>query len=66
MVSCNRLMELGDLLTCLLGIVLNVFEAVDVIPLIKNGSYEDLQLTVGQALLKRSEVHTYRSPLSTT
>ncbi|KAI9661426.1 MAG: AMP-activated serine/threonine-protein kinase regulatory subunit [Trizodia sp. TS-e1964] len=37
------------------GVVLNVFEAVDVIPLIKGGVYEDLNLTVGEALLKRSD-----------
>lgn len=38
------------------GVVLNVFEAVDVIALIKGGVYDDLSLTVGDALLKRSEV----------
>jgi len=38
------------------GVVINVFEAVDVIPLIKGGSYEDLNLTVGEALLYRAEV----------
>ncbi|KAI9715306.1 MAG: AMP-activated serine/threonine-protein kinase regulatory subunit [Chrysothrix sp. TS-e1954] len=37
------------------GAVINVFEAVDVITLIKGGVYEDLNLTVGEALLKRSE-----------
>ncbi|KAH7380374.1 hypothetical protein DE146DRAFT_671277 [Phaeosphaeria sp. MPI-PUGE-AT-0046c] len=37
------------------GVVLNVFEAVDVIALIKGGVYDDLNLTVGDALLKRSE-----------
>lgn len=36
--------------------VLNVFESVDVIALIKGGSYDDLNLTVGDALLKRSAV----------
>jgi hypothetical protein len=36
--------------------VLNVFESVDVIALIKGGSYDDLNLTVGDALLKRSPV----------
>jgi hypothetical protein len=36
--------------------VLNVFEAVDVIALIKGGVYDDLNLTVGDALLKRSDV----------
>jgi len=39
--------------------VINVFEAVDVIPLIKGGSYEDLNLTVGEALLYRAEVTTF-------
>jgi 5'-AMP-activated protein kinase regulatory gamma subunit len=34
------------------GVVLNVFEAVDVIALIKGGVYDDLSLTVGDALLK--------------
>lgn len=38
------------------GVVLNVFEAVDVIALIKGGLYDDLNLTVGDALLKRSDV----------
>jgi 5'-AMP-activated protein kinase regulatory gamma subunit len=38
------------------GVVLNVFEAVDVIALIKGGVYDDLNLTVGDALLKRSDV----------
>lgn len=36
--------------------VINVFEAVDVIALIKGGNYDDLNLNVGEALLKRSEV----------
>ena len=39
-----------------LGVVINVFEAVDVITLIKGGVYDDLNLTVGEALLKRSDV----------
>jgi CBS domain-containing protein len=38
------------------GAVINVFEAVDVIMLIKGGVYEDLNLTVGEALLKRADV----------
>ncbi|KAF1967891.1 CBS-domain-containing protein [Bimuria novae-zelandiae CBS 107.79] len=37
------------------GMVLNVFESVDVITLIKGGVYDDLNLTVGDALLKRSD-----------
>ena len=36
--------------------MINVFEAVDVITLIKGGVYEDLELKVGEALQKRSEV----------
>ena len=43
------------------GVVLNVFEAVDVIALIKGGDYDNLQLTVGKALEKRSEV-SFLSP----
>jgi hypothetical protein len=35
---------------------MNVFEAVDVITLIKGGIYDDLTLNVGDALAKRSEV----------
>ncbi|KAF2710217.1 CBS-domain-containing protein [Pleomassaria siparia CBS 279.74] len=35
--------------------VINVFEAVDVITLIKGGVYDDLNLSVGEALLKRSD-----------
>lgn len=41
------------------GIVYNVFEAVDVITLIKGGVYDDLNLSVGEALKKRSPV-SYR------
>ncbi|KAF2654639.1 nuclear protein SNF4 [Lophiostoma macrostomum CBS 122681] len=37
------------------GSVINVFEAVDVITLIKGGVYDDLNSTVGDALLKRSD-----------
>ncbi len=36
--------------------VLNVFEAVDVITVIKGAVYEDLNLSVGEALLKRASV----------
>lgn len=35
--------------------VLNVFEAVDVIPCIKGGLYEELNNTIGEALCKRSD-----------
>ncbi|KAL0254595.1 AMP-activated serine/threonine-protein kinase regulatory subunit [Diplodia seriata] len=42
-------------LTCI-GVVINVFESVDVITLIKGGVYDDLNLTVGEALLKRNDV----------
>ncbi|KAL2053518.1 hypothetical protein ABVK25_006170 [Lepraria finkii] len=41
------------------GVVTNVFEAVDVITLIKGGVYDDLNLNVGEALQKRSEVREY-------
>lgn len=44
----DRLMEIG--------IVTNVFEAVDVITLIKGGTYDELNLNVGEALQKRSDV----------
>ncbi len=37
------------------GYLLNVFEAVDVITLIKGGDYESLQLSVGEALNKRPD-----------
>ncbi len=43
-------------LTCRAGVVYNVFESVDVITLIKGGVYDDLSLTVGEALKKRSAV----------
>ncbi|KAI1935113.1 AMP-activated serine/threonine-protein kinase regulatory subunit [Ophidiomyces ophidiicola] len=36
------------------GVVYNVFEAVDVITLIKGGVYDDLNLPVGEVLRKRS------------
>ncbi|WPG99247.1 Hypothetical protein R9X50_00205800 [Acrodontium crateriforme] len=37
------------------GTVLNVFEAVDVIALIKGGDYDNLNLSVGKALEKRQD-----------
>ncbi|RYP82400.1 hypothetical protein DL770_005581 [Monosporascus sp. CRB-9-2] len=37
------------------NVVLNVFEAVDVIHCIKGGAYEDLTYTVGEALCKRAD-----------
>ena len=37
------------------GILLNVYEAVDVLGLIKGGIYNDLSLTVGEALMRRSD-----------
>lgn len=40
----------------LLGVVYNVFEAVDVVGLIRGGVYDDLGLTVGEVLKKRSPV----------
>ena len=39
------------------GVVINVFEAVDVIALIKGGIYDELSLNVGEALQKRSDVN---------
>jgi hypothetical protein len=39
-----------------LGTVINVFESVDVITLIKGGIYDELGLSVGEALLKRQDV----------
>lgn len=41
----------------------NVFEAVDVITLIKGGTYDDLNLSVGEALKKRSPVIHRSYPL---
>lgn len=38
------------------GTVLNVFEAVDVIALIKGGDYDNLNLNVGKSLAMRSDV----------
>lgn len=38
------------------GVVYNVFEAVDVITLIRGGVYDDLSLSVGEVLKKRSPV----------
>ena len=42
------------------GVVTNVFEAIDVITLIKGGIYDDLNLNVGEALQKRAEVGLLR------
>ena len=39
------------------GTVLNVFEAVDVIALIKGGNYDNLNLSVGKSLAMRAEVY---------
>lgn len=50
---CLDTIALTDILS---GVVTNVFEAVDVIALIKGGVYDDLNMTVGEALLKRSDV----------
>lgn len=38
------------------GVVYNVFESVDVIALIRGGVYDDLGLSVGEVLKKRSPV----------
>ncbi|CAB4257227.1 similar to Saccharomyces cerevisiae YGL115W SNF4 Activating gamma subunit of the AMP-activated Snf1p kinase complex (contains Snf1p and a Sip1p/Sip2p/Gal83p family member) [Maudiozyma barnettii] len=37
------------------GILVNVYEAVDVLGLIKGGIYNDLSLSVGEALMRRSD-----------
>ncbi|MCJ1456404.1 AMP-activated serine/threonine-protein kinase regulatory subunit [Mycoblastus sanguinarius] len=37
------------------GVVTNVFEAVDVISLIRDGNYDDLNLSVGEALQRRND-----------
>ena len=37
------------------GRVLNVFEAVDVIPCIKGGAYDELSATVGEAMSRRAD-----------
>ena len=57
--------EVWSTLLTIAGTVLNVFEAVDVIALIKGGVYDDLNLTVGDALLKRSDVRdsSYRASI---
>lgn len=39
-----------------------MFEAVDVIQLIKGGVYEELNMSVGDALLKRSDVRLFFPP----
>jgi CBS domain-containing protein len=36
-------------------VLLNIFEAVDVLNLIQDGAYHDLAMTVGEALLKRGD-----------
>ena len=48
------------------GVVTNVFEAVDVITLIKDTNYENLNLNVGEALQKRQEVSGLHIKSSTT
>ncbi|KAK6512128.1 AMP-activated serine/threonine-protein kinase regulatory subunit [Arthrobotrys musiformis] len=44
------------------GVVLNCYEAVDILALIKGGIYDELSLTVGESLLKRPDdfagIHT--------
>lgn len=37
------------------GVLINVYEAVDVLGLIKGGIYNDLSLSVGEALMRRSD-----------
>jgi 5'-AMP-activated protein kinase regulatory gamma subunit len=38
------------------GVLQNIYESIDVLTLIKGGIYNDLKLTVGEALMRRSEV----------
>ncbi len=45
-------------------VVTNVFEAVDVITLIKGANYDELNLNVGEALQKRPEVYAFAFWLS--
>ncbi len=44
------------------GVVLNIFESIDVLSLIRAEAYHDLEITVGEALLRRPDdfegVHT--------
>ncbi|KAH6873610.1 hypothetical protein B0T10DRAFT_374236, partial [Thelonectria olida] len=47
-ISCAPILDREDR-------VLNVFEAVDVIPCIKGGVYDDLDGSVGEALCKRPD-----------
>ena len=49
-ISCVPILDKND------GTILNVFEAVDVIILIRGGDYERLNLSAGKALELRSEV----------
>ncbi|KAK9240738.1 hypothetical protein V1525DRAFT_394833 [Lipomyces kononenkoae] len=37
------------------GVLQNIYESIDVLTLIKGGIYNDLQLTVGEALMRRSD-----------
>ena len=46
-------------MTNLVGVVTNVFEAVDIITLIKGNSYDELNLDVGEALKKRADVGSF-------
>jgi 5'-AMP-activated protein kinase regulatory gamma subunit len=47
------------------GMLLNIYESVDILTLIKNGSYHDLSLSVGEALLKRPDVSETPQPVVT-
>ena len=54
---CYAILELvRQMLILCAGVVYNVFESVDVIALIRGGDYDDLGLTVGEGLKKRSPV----------
>lgn len=45
------------MLTIITDVLLNVFEAVDVIELLKDGDYGNLNWSVGRALAKRNPNH---------
>ncbi|CCH57952.1 hypothetical protein TBLA_0A01530 [Henningerozyma blattae CBS 6284] len=66
--SCQMTTPVIDVIDCLTqeklssipivdenGVLINVYEAVDVLGLIKGGIYNDLSLSVGETLLRRSE-----------
>ena len=54
-----RSLTLHKIFTEHVGVVTNVFEAVDIITLIKGNNYDELNLDVGEALKKRADVSHY-------